>query len=282
MKEKDFLHGNLTLLNFNKLGFRNYLVYMKLKKLTDEKEFFEYLFNFKEITRLKNCSGTYDVQIVFTIRDSNEFLLIIDSIVSKYHSIIQSHDIFEMIDEDFLGLSLIFKEKMGGLSFEQKGSTFQKEFVMQKVDDIKIDAIDKRILEKLKLDASISISSLSNYVNIAPIAVENRVKKLIVGGVIKRFLPLASLSIVGYQWWKVLFKFNNLDKKKLLTYIKFNPNILWYARLLGKWDYQFSIFAKNNSDFHRIIDNMRNEFSENIMNYDALIIFNQFKYDQRI
>ena len=53
-------------------------------------------------------------------------------------------------------------------------------------------------------------------------------------------------------------------------------------RLLGKWDYQCSIFAKDNAEFHQILDNMRSEFAENIINYDSIIIHNQFKYVQKV
>ena len=74
MKEANFLHGHLTLLDHRKLGFKNYLVYIKLKTLTDEKELLNYLFNFKEITRLKNCSGKYDLQVIYSVTDSEDFL----------------------------------------------------------------------------------------------------------------------------------------------------------------------------------------------------------------
>ena len=112
--------------------------------------------------------------------------------------------------------------------------------------------------------------------------IENRIKKLIHAGIKKRFIPLTSPSKLGYQWWKVFFKFKNLDKKKFFTFLKYHSNVLWYMKLLGRWDYQFSIFAKDNSEFHKIIDEIRTEFSDNIINYDSIIVFNQLKFVQRV
>ena len=286
MKDNDFLHGYLTLLNHKKIGFKNYLVYIKLKTLTDEKELLDYLYNFKEITRLKNCSGKYDLQVIYSVKESEDFLTSFEKLTNKYHSLIQSYDVLEIIEEDFLGLQLLLsKEETKNLTpQEQKGSTFQKEFIQseKEINKVNLDKKDKDILNELKLDGGVTIRTLSDKVNLAPIAVENRIKKLIKSGVIKRFMPLASLNQLGYQWWKVFFKFKNLDKEKFFTFLKYHSNVLWYMRLLGKWDYQFSIFAKDNAEFHKIIDEIRSEFSENIISYDSIIVFNQFKYDQLV
>lgn len=286
MMEQDFLHGYLTLLDHRRLGFKNYMVYLKLKTLTNEKELLNYLFNFEEISRLKNCSGSYDVQIVFSVKSEEEFSELFEKITNQYHQIIQSYDILEILEEDFLGLSLVLNreetENLGSL--EHKGSTFQKEFekASQVLAEPDLDDKDRLILEKLKLDGSLSLKELSGQAGLAPIAVENRIKKMIWGGVIKRFMPLASLSQLGYQWWKVFFKFKNLDKQKFFTFLKYHPNVLWYMKLLGRWDYQFSVFAKDNAEFHKILDELRTEFADNIINYDSIIIFNQFKYMQRV
>lgn len=286
MKETGFLHGYLTLLDHRRLGFKNYQVWLKLKTLANEKELLDYLFSFKEITRLKNCSGSYDLQIVFSVKKEEEFLELFEKITNQYHQIFQSYDILEILEEDFLGLNLILnKEEIKNLSaLEHKGSTFQKEFDKASLvlEDIALDDKDKLILEELKLDGNISLKNLSDKIKLAPIAVENRIKKLIRTGIIKRFMPLASLSQLGYQWWKVFFKFKNLDKNKFFTFLKYHSHVLWYMKLLGKWDYQFSVFAKDNAEFHKIIDELRTEFADNIISYDSIIIFNQFKYMQRV
>ena len=53
-------------------------------------------------------------------------------------------------------------------------------------------------------------------------------------------------------------------------------------KLLGKWDYQFSLFAKDNTEFHKVLDEIRTEFADNIISYDTIIVFNQFKYVQMV
>ena len=53
-------------------------------------------------------------------------------------------------------------------------------------------------------------------------------------------------------------------------------------KLIGNWNYQFSVFAKNNAEFHKILEEIRNEFSENIISYDSLVILNQQKFIQSL
>lgn len=285
MNDEEFLYGYLTLLNHRKLGFKNYLIYIKLKTITNEKELLDFLIQIPIITRLKNCSGSYDIQIVFSVKTEEEFLEKFESVVNNYHQIIQHYDIFEIIEENFLGIALLLnKEEPQKLNIiERKGSTFQKEFENATFNDqFELDEKDKTILEILKLDGRATIKDLSEKISLAPVAVENRIKKMINSGIIKKFIPLASLSKLNYQWWKVFFKFKNIDKQKFLTFLEYHPNILWYMKLLGKWDYQFSVFAKDNAEFHKVIDEIRKEFGDNIINYDSIIIFNQFKYTQRV
>jgi DNA-binding Lrp family transcriptional regulator len=286
MTDAGFLHGYLTMLDHRKLGFKNYRVCIKLKTLTNEKEMLNHLKGIAEVMRLKNCSGSYDMQLVFSVRHEEEFLALFDNVINKYHQNIQSYDVMQIIDEDFLGLSLVLdeEERKKIRTEERKGSTFQKEFDSKSAveGEAKLDAKDIQILEALKLDGRIGVKTICQKVDLAPNAVKARIASMARSGVIKRFMPLASLSMLGYQWWMVFLKFNNLDKKRFFTFIEYHPNILWYMRLLGKWDYQISVFAKDNAEFHKVIDELRTEFAENMMSYDPIIIFNQMKYVQRV
>jgi|GEM_PF-1317927 len=286
MEEQDFLHGYLTSLDTRKLGFKNYMVYLKFKTFLHQQDLLSLLLAIKEVTRMKNCSGIYDLQLVISVKTEEEFVEIFEEITNKFHQQIQTYEVHEILEEHFLGLSLLLtKEDTKNLGiYEHKGSTFQKEFdyASRELVSTILDEKDKGLLELLKLDANSNIKTISTHLQLAPIAIENRIKKLIKAGIIKNFLPLASLSMIGYQWWKVFFKFKNLDKKKFLTFLQYHSNVPWYMRLLGKWDYQISVFAKDNAEFHQILDEIRSNFSENIINYDSIIVFNQMKHVQRV
>lgn len=286
MVEQDFLQGYFTLLDTRRLGFKNYLVYLKLKALNREKEFLDYLLCFKEVVRLSTCSGSYDLQVTFSVKNEEEFVNCFGKITGKYEEALQQREIFSILEEDFLGMGILFDKEEAKLHnlIEHKGSAFcqEMEAPTQTYDTVQLDEKDKFILEAVALNSRVGINELSSKICLAPPAVKNRIKNMIQSGVIKRFYPLVSLSKLGYQWWMVFFKVRNLEKARFLTFLKYHANVLWYMRLLGRWDYHISIFAKDNAEFHKILDEIRTEFTDTIVEYDSLIIFNQFKYVQRV
>ncbi|MBI2662786.1 Lrp/AsnC family transcriptional regulator [Candidatus Woesearchaeota archaeon] len=287
MEELNLLHGYVTLFDHKKLGFNNYRIYLKFKNIFNDKEIIEELFKLSEITTIVTCSGSYDLQFVISVKTQDEFLKTFDSIIGKYSQSIERFKVLEIFQEGIVSRWMILCEdeaKKIRVIKEHKGSTFQKEFhrASSYSTPISLDEKDRKILEILKLDAKASISALSNKLSLSPLSIENRIKKMILAGIIKSFFPQSSLTQLGYQWWHVLLKMKNLDEKKFFTFIEHHPNTSWYMKFLGEWDYQCSIYAKTNADFHDILEQIRHEFADNIMYYDSFIMFNQLKYSQRV
>jgi len=112
---------------------------------------------------------------------------------------------------------------------------------------------------------------------VVPSTIENRKRRLITNGVIKRFLPLINFSHFGVQWYVVFLYMKDLDENKLVSYLQNEPNTLWYKRFIGKWNYQINIFAESNTQFHDVLNNFRNSFADNLVNFESIIMFNQHK-----
>jgi len=286
MVDEGFLHGFLTVVDSCRLGFRMHVLYLKLRDANYDKTMVEELLPLEQVSALKNCGGSYDIVMFVTSRDLEEFDGFLDSLLSKYSGRIQDYLVLEVVEEDFTGIEMLLSpsEKKGLVIHEKKGSTFQQEIqsARKTLSVVEIDATDRKILNILSLDGRIPLAQLSEKAGLSVPAVENRVKRLIREEVIRSFMPLAALSHLGYQWYKVIFRTKNLDKKRFVAYLRTHSNVLWYTRVVGKWNYQFSIFAKDNEEFNRILSEIRTEFAENIINYDSFIIFNQHKFVHRI
>ena len=169
---------------------------------------------------------------------------------------------------------------------ERKGSSFQKDINLQPTHSllglISLTNEDKQILRELRLNARISITELSAKTGLVPATVDSKIKKLIQSGVIKSFYAIPAFSMLGYQWYRLFFRVKNLEEKRFLTFLKFQSNASWFMSTIGKWNYLVAIFAKDNVEFYKILDEIRTEFTDNILNYDSIIIFNRFKDVQRI
>ncbi len=276
MKELNFLHGSLTLLNTRQLGFRNYVVYIKYLLVRDAQQLIDDMKSKSEVTRIKKLSGLFDLQLTFCVRSPEELVRAMDHLTQKHHSIIQTYELMEIIEEDFLGFSLLAEPSVP--------SSYENQPVLNAPASapIETDQKDFQILDALKLQGDIPLLELSRQIELAPIAVRNRIRRMERAGIIKQCIPLVSLDQIGFLWWKVLIKGKALPAARFKTYLYMHPNILWYMSLLGRWDYQISIFAQNHVQFHQILDELRENFSDHILHYDTLIVFNQQKFVQRI
>ncbi|NQV90999.1 Lrp/AsnC family transcriptional regulator [Candidatus Woesearchaeota archaeon] len=295
MEEIDFVHGYAAMLDPKKLGFHQYRVYFKFKNLDNDQDIIAFLFNFTEVTTIVTCSGSYDLQFVLSVRNQMEFIDKFGKIVEKYSSILEKFEVLDVVEEDIFVLWMILHEddvKKVKIVGEHKGSTFQKEFLKKKNlnhkinnnmnEKINLDDKDLSILDILKLDSTSNIKHISHKISLAPISIEHRIKDMILAGVIKRFFIQYSPTQLGYQWWHILFKMKNLDHERFTEFIKNHPNMSWYMRFLGKWDYQCNVYARTNAEFHAILQQIRKEFADHIMYYDTFIMFNQLKYYQKV
>jgi len=286
LQEEQFLDGFFTLIDTSRFGYQLNMVYIKLLNVTDMKNILDLINTLPEITRIKDCAGNYDLQLVFSTKTLDEFDVTLEKLLNKLYLNIKEHMVLRIVEENYLGLNLLLtpEERKGLIIKELKGSTFQKEFTnARKTEEIvTLDDIDKKILNLLKLDARISIMNISKKIKLSSISIENRIKRLVKEKVIISMYPLFAISRIGYQWYKVFFQVRNIKKSEFVEYLKQHDNVLWYAKLVGTWNYQFSVFAKDNIEFYDILNNIRSRFSENIVSYDSLIILNQHKFVHRI
>jgi Lrp/AsnC family leucine-responsive transcriptional regulator len=286
LEEEQFLDGFFTMVDTTRLGYQLNMLYLKLSNMADNTGILSFLNNLPEVTRIKDCAGDYDLQVILSTKNLEELDLVLDKLFNKLSANIKDYTVLRIVEENFLGLNLLLtpEERKGLTAKEAKGSAFQKEFdTAKKIEEfILLDEIDKKILNVLKLDARMPLKDISQKVKLSSIAVENRIKRLIKEKVIVSMYPLFSISRMGYQWYKVFFQVRNVKKHEFVEYLKQHDNVLWYMKLIGKWNYQFSLFAQNNIEFHKILNDIRTRFPENVLSYDSLIILNQHKFVHRI
>lgn len=293
---KKIITGFFTLIDSRNLGFMVFTVYIKLRNVNDENEIIEYLRNKKEVTIVSSCSGGYDLYFYAATKKMEEFEVLISTFFQKYSPIVRDYVILNFLREDPAGNSVIFSDfspkTIECLDItEAKGSTFNHEFSQLSNNDsspsqntsyFKIDETDVMILTILRFDARATLRDISEKVKITPNAVKSRISRLVSNRVIKCFTPLISFSSLGYQWFMILLNLVGVKESRLYKYAEQHPNIEWCIKCLGPWNYQLSVFASGNKEFHKVLNEIRTEFREEINHFETLIIFNQFKFEPRV
>jgi len=164
MEELNFIQGYSTVIDPTRIGLKNHIILIKLKSFKFEKDILNYLVTLKEVTRLHNCSGSFDIQVSCTTKHDEEFNQFFNTLINQFHDAISNYEILSVIKEGFMEPTFfIDKDKINRLNLlERKGSSFQKDINLQPTHSllglISLTNEDKQILRELRLNARISIT----------------------------------------------------------------------------------------------------------------------------
>lgn len=132
---------------------------------------------------------------------------------------------------------------------------------------IKLDLLDKKLLFELDQNSRLPLTKLAKKLRISKETANYRVHSLVKNGIIKKFITQIDATKLGYNVYKMFFKFQNLTKEKekeLLDWLINNEYVYWIADSKGKWDLNISVFANNINHFDEILSGFITHFGRNI------------------
>ena len=146
---------------------------------------------------------------------------------------------------------------------------------------MKIDAIDKKILYYLSLNARLSYSVLAPNVGISRESIKARMEKMKKNKVILNFPVILNAPYFGLNFYNLYLNFNKLDAskaKKLDKYIQNHRSAIWVNRCLGKWDYALLLLVKDSKDMAQITGEIKEKFRGAIKEIDFDEVLYEYKY----
>ncbi|MCF7871745.1 Lrp/AsnC family transcriptional regulator [Candidatus Woesearchaeota archaeon] len=127
------------------------------------------------------------------------------------------------------------------------------------------DLIDKKIMLEMDIDARQSYNQLAKKVRISPELARYRLKKLIDDKVILGFNIVIDIGKIGFFHYEVYLRFQKINEEKekeIINYLKTANNILWLASCLGHYDIVFSVIAKDNIQFSKVLSDILDKYGE--------------------
>lgn len=122
---------------------------------------------------------------------------------------------------------------------------------------VKLDSLDRRILEQLQRDASLSNAELAERVGSTSPSCWRRVRQLEEAGVLKETVRLADAQLLG-QTVNVLCHVRMRDYsaeciERLEDFVERNDRIMECYSISGDWDYLMRIVATDVSDYEHFL-----------------------------
>lgn len=259
--EKGVIDGFYIVVDFSKIGFTIYRVYISLQNTSPviEAKLDDYLSKSDSVNIFYRVNGPYDIALGVWAKD-----------------IWQLEDFWEGLRKHFgqyfldchFSLMTDYKEFSRGYLLPGKK---QDKMVFNTVGQCKpekLDGTDFRLLSALSNNSRMPVIEIAKVLDLSVATVRHRMKNLVAKKVIIAFRTAFNLSALGREYYKVDLWFTKFDKADEITaFILSNPNVIYTEKTLISGDVEFDVEVENFGKFTELMNSFKAKFPEHIRNY---------------
>ncbi|MDO8554781.1 MAG: winged helix-turn-helix transcriptional regulator [Candidatus Micrarchaeota archaeon] len=264
LEKKGVIEGYYTALDVSKLGLIYCRFFLKYRVMLHESEekLLEYCKKSSLITWVALGEGKWDITIVILAKNLGEIETLYDDLSSKFGAYFQN---------PYLTIAFrIYHYKHNYLY----GTEDTKELILGENIPVKVDHIDLAIIHVLSSNARMSIIDIAKKLSNSPKTVDYRIRNLIKKEVIIGFRTKLNTRLLGYDHQKVFLTLQNFTKekqKKLHTYLRLHPSVIYITKPMGMHNLEFEIMVKGTNELHEFIREFKSQFSDIIIDYDTML-----------
>ncbi|MFW6014751.1 MAG: Lrp/AsnC family transcriptional regulator [Candidatus Nanoarchaeia archaeon] len=272
LRKKGVVKSTYTLIDYSKFDTLNFRVYFKVNYISEKKytELLDFFIKSSYTSKIISCSGQYDLICVFFSQNASQFYKTLRNIMQKFPDQLQNYMILTTVVGHELGKKYLFEEKTETKDVIIGGDRPPEDF----------DKTDLKILQMLSQDARINSVKIANTIRMSPRSIIYRIRKLEKKGVVKGYRAILDLKHIGYNSNLLLIKYHNISaktEKELITYLKLQPNVVSYIKVLGNHDLEVIIDTQDQLEYRKIEFGIRQKFANIIQNIENVPIFNVHK-----
>src|SRR3989344_6851929 len=260
-----------TVINFSKLGYTQYKLYLKFQNVSveKEKEIIAYWVNSKNSVWVASCRGRWDLATSILAKDINNFGEILSNFINQYGIFVLEKDVL------ITQISPVFTKAYLTGKKEKKKFTYGRE-----IEHYELDGMDIKILKIISTNARITILEMIEKLSITRDVINYRMKKLSKDNILSQYRISINLDKLNHKLYKIILRLHSLTpekEKQLITNIASHSHGMQYLKLVGSWDVELEFEIKDDEQLHDILLEIRNNFSEIIRDYDTLLIHQEHK-----
>lgn len=260
------------------LGSLNLTTFTLLLKFNDDiyknKEIIDYFRNYEFADWVITLSGDWDIFTEFVCKDFNHMFSIIEDIVKEFKETLNTYQV--LFSRDTLRVEHLIADFYKDIKFPILPVKDRR------IEPHKIDKIDRRILNTLAEDSSLTAPEIADKLNLTMDIVRYRMKNLINNSVIVKFFPEISLPKLGYTEYLYTVKLKNVSPEKIIKIkneIKNNPNVTYAFFDKISFNLVFVCAFSSSEGIDTLSRGLRSEFSEIIHEQDYFIIKEQILFN---
>ncbi len=275
--ENEYIKSYSLKIDYQTLGFNEFNLFIKFKKITNEivTDLIVFLEKNPNVTWIGKCFGKYDLKIALIFKNMIEINSLINLISAKFGKNIEVIDSIYILDK--------YKARVDNF-FNTLNETKNKLSIKTKLHENKsktiffIDKLDKQIIYELGQNPKKSYVELSSKINLTAEGIKLRVKKLEKNNIILGNSIVLNGNKFNKIWCLILLNINAEKNDSFKKYLQNQIFLSSYSESLGYWNFNVTFFASNIEELYFQLNEIRNIFAEYIRNFDFLIFFDIYKF----
>ena len=251
-----------TSIDFYKLGYINLGIYVNYQYYTPEieKNIIQYFINSEHAWFIANIQGKFDLIVLFSVSNMNQFFSFWKKTLTKYRFYFQSALITFFTRTHYFPISYLLEE----YDITQR----LKHELIDGGTKVDIDDTDKAILDRISLNSRKPIIEIAEELNTSSTTITNRIKKLEAMKVINGYRINIDYLKLGLQLFNVQINLRNFDKiHNIISYVKTNPHLISVSEVIDNCDLSLNYHIKNFNELHQIIKDIYIKFPNDIKNH---------------
>lgn len=259
LKEKGIIINQEMLLNYEALGYTEYLIYLKLFQYSTIKEkIFSLIQEHPQVRWFGEVFPNYHLRLAFVAKNHEEL-----------------EEFIHQLEHEF-GNHILKKEILTHRGFLKKESYTLKEIITEKTKIIpfNLNSADKKMLQILDANPIESLVSLSKRTGYSIEAVRQKIKKFRENGLIELFSAKYESTKVGFNFWcQLLLKLKKLNKheEKLKTLLYSDLKYGRTRKTFGNWNLEMTIFSPTYKELLNIVDELEQFFGDDLESHQLLV-----------
>ncbi len=277
---KGIIRNYLPVIDMGKIGYTHYKVFIKLSNITfdEEQNFLKHLIENSNVTWVGSCDGIYNLIFALRAKSSLDASTIVDKINEKYGKYIKQQDITTIVNATHYYRDYLIKD----FDKTKLKQIFKEEIKWTEAKDPKeLDDVDYGILDLLSRNVRTPSTEIATKLKVSPDTIILRIKRLEKQKILQHYTIWPNVNNLIGNYYKVLVNFKNINldlEKRVLNFCRLHPNIVYVPKVFGPWQYEFDFDVESPDQLREFMRDFSNKFEENILEYNALNIYQEYKY----
>ncbi len=269
--KKGIIMNFYTIVNTGHFGLDSFYVFLQLENINKDQEIalLNKLNSLDFVGWMVSSMGKWDAVLLVNAPSVSKFESFLEKIISICGKYLHDYMITTLVTAEHIGYKAVGdKPYLSGIKQTER------------ISSIKLDIIDKKILQEISQNSRLPITEISFKTKIPIHVIKYHLKNLIKNKIILAFKPQISVHKLGYQWHLLLIRLKPSDekrKKDLLEFCKNNKKIYYITNSIGSYNIMLDIHVDNVEEFKEVLLNIKEKFSDIIRDYESMIIFEEYK-----